>query len=757
MPNTRGRVSRDSKYEYSAKLTGKVLSFKPAGDEIVATFDETTPAEPMSALRARADSAVYLAAPERGFAVLRATAAEKTSEALAAEPRVSNAIPVMLDNEGLRRYFLPDEFTVQFKDSIAPEACEALLAQLKAPVRNKQRTPGYYTVGVPVGAALFESIDKASRLPEVVFAEPSEFGIDDALQSAAATAMAIDPSRGFGLDAAPDLAASDTLAIPTDTFFGRLWGLHNTGQIVNGTAGTADSDIDAPQAWDIEQGKKHVVCAVIDTGCDLDHPDLAANLLPRGAEDWDFADGPDKSPDDSDTHGTHVAGTIAARRDGAGVVGVAPGVYIMPLRVNLTTGMNQNRADAINYVAAQAVTFSASRRYVINCSWKMNGDHAGVRNAIVNAVSKNVVVAFAAGNANVNIDITPQYPAVYPEVIAVAATDQSDRRATFSNFGTKVDISAPGVNTFSTVPNNTHGFKDGTSMASPHVAGVAALIWSRNPDLSNAQVRTILQTSAENIDAKNPGFVGKLGSGRLNAWVALLRTPPRRLPSTVIARFPFPQGNADSSTGLKFVRSFPLGLLGRRPVLTFLTQQAGSERIYFLNPSTGAVLGSIDPTANDTIGCLAWDGLSILAANVTTGAGSINRINPATGALVGSIPAPPGRGEGMDVVGARIYYSTIATIFELNRATGAVSRSFPAPEGQSKALCFGRGLLFSGQSATGRILAFNPATLVIHGFVEAPGAGVNQAEGLGFDEVNRILYVANQSENFIYALRVGGI
>ena len=142
----------------------------------------------------------------------------------------------------------------------------------------------------------------------------------------------------------------------------------------------------------------------------------------------------------------------------------------MPLRVNLTSGMNQNRADAINYTAAQAVAH-ATRKYVINCSWKMNGDHAGVHNAIINAVNKNVVVVFAAGNANANIDVTPQYPAVYPEVIAVAATDQNDKRASFSNYGTKVDVSAPGVNTYSTFPDNTYTFLDGTSMASLMLPG----------------------------------------------------------------------------------------------------------------------------------------------------------------------------------------------------------------------------------------------------------------------------------------------
>ena len=147
----------------------------------------------------------------------------------------------------------------------------------------------------------------------------------------------------------------------------------------------------------------------------------------------------------------------------------------------------------------------------------MNSDHAGVRTAIQNAVNKNVVVVFAAGNNFQNTDITPEFPGVYPEVIAVAALDQRDQRAPFSNFGTNVDVSAPGVNIFSSVPNDTYAFFNGTSMASPHVAGLAALVWSRNRRLKSRQVWRVIEDTCDNIDAVNPGFVGLLGRGRINA------------------------------------------------------------------------------------------------------------------------------------------------------------------------------------------------------------------------------------------------
>jgi subtilisin family serine protease len=773
-------VKRESRYEYVDKSSGKQLKFTPASDELVATFDESQAAEGLAALRKLDMAALFATRPARGFAVLRTTDTNAAAAAIGNTAPMANALPVMIDNEGLRRYFLPDEFTVQFADAVTPDSAEAVLREMGADIRRKQRTPGYYTASVPQGAGLFETIASISNRDDVVFAEPSEFGIDDALPVRTKAARAPADSGRQVAEKIADLARrwtppqqvmqpsvqedvsaadeeSDAQALPTDTDFGRLWGLHNTGQTVNGTVGTADCDIDAPEAWVHEVGRRHVVVAVIDTGCDLDHPDLAANILPRGTEDWDFADGPDPVPDDEDQHGTHVSGTVAARRDGSGVVGVAYGCWVMPLRVDLTTGMNQNRADAINYVADQAVLHASSRRYVINCSWRMNGDHAGVRNAIINANSKNVVVVFAAGNANQNIDITPQYPAVYPETIAVAATDQGDRRATFSNFGTKVDIAAPGVNIYSSVPDNTYMFMDGTSMASPHVAGVAALIRSKNPDLSNTQVRTILESSIDNIDAQNPGFVGLLGQGRLNALKALLNTPPRILPVTLLTSYPFPQTNAGSSTGLTYVAKFPLLIFGQKPVLLFLTQKAGSEKIYFLNPADGSVRGFVDPAANDTIGSLAWDGTAIRCANVTTGSGVINRINPITGAQIGSIPAPPGRGEALEYVAGRLFYSTIAKIFELDATTGVVIRSFPSPEGQCRSLAYGHGLLFSADSSAGRIIVFNPITMSVKGVVLAPGAGANQAEGIGFDAAHKILYVANQSENRIYVLRVGGL
>ena len=724
----RPTVKPESEYVYRNKFTNKELHFTAKPDEVMATFSPAAADEKAaSAVMAEASLAISQGMNlDRGFAVFQVGAdkdSDAASKSLQERPEIANTIPVLIDDEGLTRYVLPDEFTVQFKGDVTDDRAQTLIEEKGSSVVVQQRTPGYYTLAVPEGKGLFETLREWSELEEVLFAEPSEAGFDDAL-----------------------------VYIPDDPEFGRLWGLHNTGQTVNSTVGTADADIDASEAWDLTRGNSNVIVAVIDTGADLNHPDLAPNILARGAEDWDFADAADPVPDDGDGHGTHVAGTVAAVDNATGVIGVAPGCRIMPLRINLTAGMNQNRADAINYVAAQAAA-NLARRYVINCSWRMNGDHAGVHSAIINAVNTNVVVCFAAGNANQNTDTTPQYPGVYPEVVSVAATDQRDRRATFSNFGTNVDVAAPGVNIYSSFPDDSYTFLDGTSMASPHVAGLAALIWSRNITLTNQQVRQTIENTCDNIDALNPGFAGLLGRGRINAFRALQQTPLPPIGFNLVRRFKFPQLNNGSSSGLSFARAIPVGPI-RRAALLFLTQKPFSERIYFLNPSTGAVFKSIDPVANDTIGSLEWVGSSIRVANVTTGAGSINTINPGTGAQSGSIPAPAGRGEGLAYDGKFLYYSTINRIWVLNPASGAVVRSFIPPGGPCRALAFGRGFLFSGNSPAGVITVFNPITLAVRGTIAAPGGGTAQAEGLAFNPATNELFVANQSENMIYVGRV---
>jgi subtilisin family serine protease len=279
---------------------------------------------------------------------------------------------------------------------------EKAIADNNCTILRKQRTPGYYTVSLPAGKDIFAAIEEFNTRDDVLFAEPSNVGYNDALY------------------------------IPDDPDFNKQWYLHNTGQ----TGGTADADVDAPAAWNVERGDPGIVIAVLDTGVDLDHPDLQANLLPQPpGEDWDFADPdlvPDPGPEWWEDHGTHCAGIAAAVDNSVGMIGLAPGCSILPIRIDLHGGAYQNRADAINFVTSIA---SRYQHVVMSCSWRTNGSIAAIQNAIITANSNNILVCFAAGNANADTDVTPKYPGVTPEVLSVAATDHKDIRAGFSNYG----------------------------------------------------------------------------------------------------------------------------------------------------------------------------------------------------------------------------------------------------------------------------------------------------------------------------------
>lgn len=256
-------------------------------------------------------------------------------------------------------------------------------------------------------------------------------------------------------------------AIPDDTLFGSMWGLHNTGQPVNGVSGTADADIDAPEAWDVTLGSDQVVVAVVDTGLAAGHPDIQPNLwvnpgetAGNGLDDdnsgliddvsgWDFADG-DANPLDTDGHGTHVAGTAAARGGNAlGVTGVSQRSRIMPLKVFPDGGAGATNAD----IANAFVYAGAKGAKVANASLGGPGFSQAMSEAIAGAPGTLFVVA--AGNDAQNNDAAGDYPCnfTHANLICVAATDQSDAFASFTNYGaTSVDLAAPGVRTRSTYP-----------------------------------------------------------------------------------------------------------------------------------------------------------------------------------------------------------------------------------------------------------------------------------------------------------------
>lgn len=325
-------------------------------------------------------------------------------------------------------------------------------------------------------------------------------------------------------------------AIPNDSRFGELWGLHNSGQ----TGGTADADIDAPEAWDTLKGGA-VLVAVVDTGIDYRHADLAANvwsnpgeIANNGVDDdgnglvddvrgWNFVAN-SNDPYDDNAHGSHVSGTLAGVGDNAlGIVGVNRQARILPLKFLDAQGYGYTS----NAVAAIYYAIDKGAR-VMNHSWNGAGYSQSLADAFTAAQNANVVMVVAAGNAAQNIDATPSYPAALPHtnIITVAATTHNDSLAYFSNFGAKgVDLGAPGEAILSSVPGNGYGSYSGTSMATPHVAGAASLLLAASPALSATQVRDILLGSVDPVAA----LAGKsVSGGRLNLRAALAATssPP---------------------------------------------------------------------------------------------------------------------------------------------------------------------------------------------------------------------------------------
>jgi subtilisin family serine protease len=344
---------------------------------------------------------------------------------------------------------VPGEVVVAFQPGAGGADRAAARSAGKVHVKRSLSAPGLQLVTVDSGQSVGDAITALERRGDVRYAEPNWI-----------------------------YHASSTY--PDDPLFDRLWGLDNTGQALNGGApGTADDDIDAPEAWGHNHGSASTVVAVVDTGVAWDHPDLAPNLwtnareIPgNGVDDdqngrvddvrgWDFVDG-DNDPWDTNFHGTHVAGTIAARGDnGYGTAGVAWRASIMPVRVLDTegSGSNANITDGFTYAANNGAR-------VVNAS--LGG--GGFSQAMSDAISShpNTLFVVAAGNGGAdgvgdNNETTPTYPCNYTaaNLICVAATNSNDALAGFSNFGaTSVDLAAPGVEVLSERPHTVEFFSD---------------------------------------------------------------------------------------------------------------------------------------------------------------------------------------------------------------------------------------------------------------------------------------------------------
>lgn len=408
--------------------------------------------------------------------------------------------------------WVPGEYVVKLKETNAVMSHEVL--------------------GQSLGGEVVEKISKASQ---AVLLKRNQLEREDyVVQSLMNHPLVenVEPNYIYSID-------SGSSELPNDPMLGQLWGLINTGEnLTSSVQGLAGMDIDAARAWQIETGSRDVIVAVIDTGVDYTIPDLAPNMWTNDAElngqpgvdddnngfiddiyGYDFANN-DGDPKDDHGHGSHCSGTIGANgNDGVGIVGVAWNVRIMGIKFLTATGGGTlaNAIKSIDYATQMGA-------HIMSNSWGGGGFSQELKASIERARDAGILFTAAAGNSTSNNDQSPTYPATYEvdNIISVAAIDNNGRLASFSSFGKRtVHVAAPGVNVLSTTPA---GYKSwsGTSMATPHVSGVAALVLSKEPEITMADLRERLISRVSPVS----GIRARVASGGVvNAYHALTNTP----------------------------------------------------------------------------------------------------------------------------------------------------------------------------------------------------------------------------------------
>jgi subtilisin family serine protease len=407
--------------------------------------------------------------------------------------------------------YVKDELLVRFAPNIPKATIDQINATIGAQVlQSFQIVSNLYLVKIPAHLSVPEAIARYKGYANVLYAEPNYIV----------------------------RTAQHVQLTPNDPNFTQLWGLHNTGQ----TGGTPDADIDAPEAWDITTGSSSVVVFVIDTGVDYNHPDLVANVwtnpgeIPGNNVDDDgngYIDDVygidtfynDTNPFDGDGHGTHVHGTIGAvGNNSVGVVGVNWSVKVGHCKFlsDSGSGSTAGAISCLQYILNLKQTGNPANDIIAtNNSWGGGGFSQALYDAIKAHMNAGILFIAAAGNSSANNDTALFLPASYylPNVISVAATTHTDAKAGFSNYGRRtVHVGAPGQGILSTTPGNTYSTFSGTSMATPHVTGLAALIKAQFPSFTWYQIRNrILATGDVTTGMQNV----TISDRRINAYGAL--------------------------------------------------------------------------------------------------------------------------------------------------------------------------------------------------------------------------------------------
>ncbi|MEW6746465.1 MAG: S8 family peptidase [Planctomycetota bacterium] len=349
--------------------------------------------------------------------------------------------------------YVPGEVLVKFRAGMQDAG---VAASLGATVAEELQQIGVSRFQLPAGLSVEAAVAAFSRSPAVEFAEPNYIAY--------------------------------AVFIPNDTYWGSQWG---------------PAKIQCPAGWDINTGSSAIKIAIVDTGIDMGHADLNDKIRPG----YDFVNN-DSNADDDNGHGTHCAGIAAAETNNAlGVAGVGFNCSLVPVKVLNSSGSGSYTtvANGINWAADNGA-------HVISLSLGGTSSSGTLESAVNYAWGKGVVIVAAAGN---NGNTTPFYPAYYANCIAVASTDSNDNRSSFSNYGSWVEVAAPGSSIYSTYDGNSYTTLSGTSMAAPHVAGLAGLLWSYlGTGAGNSTIRSRIES--------NTDYVGTFVTfGRINVYEAL--------------------------------------------------------------------------------------------------------------------------------------------------------------------------------------------------------------------------------------------
>jgi thermitase len=410
-------------------------------------------------------------------------------QARSAAPRIHALGHATLPAPSGRR-FAEDRVLVKFRPGLAARSVRPLLEAYGSATIASVPGVALRVVAVPKGVTATEFLSALNRNPDVAVARP-------------------DPVTRIAVR-------------PNDKYFGDQYALSNSGQVLDDLPdqpqGKDGADISAPGGWDQTKGDSGVIIAVLDTGVELSHPDITNKIVSPGK---DFINGDNDASDDL-WHGTHVAGIAAAETNNElGIAGVGWNCDVLPGKIISASG--EGDYGALILAIYWAVDQGAR---VINLSLGGDVRDDDLLAALSYAYEHDVVVVAAAGNDSGSV----LYPAAYDQYcLAVAATDYNDSRAAFSNMGPEVDVAAPGVDILSLYPTwdtpagfIPYAYADGTSMATPHVSGLAALLKSLKPWLTAGEIMNIIRYSADDVNADAfPGRDDQLGFGRINVERAL--------------------------------------------------------------------------------------------------------------------------------------------------------------------------------------------------------------------------------------------